>query len=155
MSEKREPIADIVAELRVLADSVSNGIVVIQGDKLADRIEAAWKREKAAIESDALSVGGTVNAARARELFTKNRKTDNSGAAIYTNDNSGDRAKMREAICTLRTALKEIRNDVLDMVMNHKSEDPDSYAHGLCLSIGGACDMALNSTKEFEKGDAK
>ena len=62
-----------------------------------------------------------------------------------------ENTKMHEVICTLRTALKEIRNDVLDMVMNHKSEDPDSYAHGLCLSIGGACDMALNSTKEFEK----
>ena len=67
----------------------------------------------------------------------------------------GDCAKLREAISTLRTALKEIRNDVLDMVMNHKSEDPDSYAHGLGLSIGGACDMALNSTKEFEEGGAK
>ena len=66
---------------------------------------------------------------------------------------SGDSAKLREAICTLRTTLKEIRNDVLDMVMHHKSEDPDSYAHGLCLSIGGACDMTLNSTKEFDDAD--
>ena len=64
-----------------------------------------------------------------------------------------ENTKLRETISTLRTALKEIRNDVLDMVMNHKSEDPDSYAHGLCLSIGGACDMALNSTKEFDNAD--
>ena len=64
-----------------------------------------------------------------------------------------ENTKLREAISTLRTALKEIRDDVLDMVMNYKSEDPDSYAHGLCLSIGGACDMALNSTKEFDDGD--
>ena len=62
-------------------------------------------------------------------------------------------AELREAIVTLRTALTEIRDDVLDMVMNYKSEDPDSYAHGLCLSIGGACDMALNSTKEFDNAD--
>ena len=76
-------------------------------------------------------------------------------AAPATSEKSsvvGDAAKLREAVCALRTALKEIRNDVLDMVTNHKSEDPDSYAHGLCLSIGGACDMALNSTKEFEEG---
>lgn len=65
----------------------------------------------------------------------------------------GNAAELRETISNLRTALKEIRNDVLDMVMNHKSEDPDSYAHGLCLSIGGACDMALNSTKEFDDAD--
>ena len=64
-----------------------------------------------------------------------------------------ENTKLRETISTLRTALKEIRNDVLDMVMNYKSEDPDSYAHGLCLSIGGACDMALNSTKEFDNAD--
>ena len=64
-----------------------------------------------------------------------------------------ENTKLREATSTLRTALKEIRDDVLDMVMNHKSEDPDSYAHGLCLSIGGACDMALNSTKGLDYGN--
>ena len=56
-----------------------------------------------------------------------------------------DYANLREEISNLRTALKGIRDDVLDMVVNHKSEDP-SYANGLCLSIGRACDMALNST---------
>lgn len=77
--------------------------------------------------------------------------------AVQTGDMLlAENTKLREAISTLRTALKEIRDDVLDMVMNHKSEDLDSYAHGLCLSIGGACDMALNSTKEFkEEGGAK
>ena len=60
---------------------------------------------------------------------------------------------MREAISTLRTALKDIRDDVLDMVRNYKSENPESYAHGLCLSIGGACDMALNSTKEYDNAN--
>ena len=55
MSEQNETVADLVGELRVLAGIVSNGIIVIQGDELADRIEAAWKREKAAIEADAPS----------------------------------------------------------------------------------------------------
>ena len=66
-SEKRETLADIVAEMR-------------RGTKLpgywrscdlnkilkyhADRIEAAAKREKAEIEANALSVGGVVEAAR-------------------------------------------------------------------------------------------
>lgn len=78
----------------------------------------------------------------------------NAGLAKLVDiEKAGDCAKLREAISNLRTALKEIRNDVLDMVMNYKSEDPDSYAHGLCLSIGGACDMALNSTKEFDNAN--
>lgn len=43
----------------------------------------------------------------------------------------------------LYKALREIRDDILDMIREHRSEDPDSYAHGLLLSIGGACDIAL------------
>lgn len=110
MANTHETIADIIAEIRALSNPLKDGIIAINGRQIADRLDAAHKRER------------------------------------------GDCAKLRETISNLRTALKEIRDDVLDMVMNYKSEDPDSYAHGLCLSIGGACDMALNSTKEF--GDA-
>ena len=52
----------------------------------------------------------------------------------------------------LREALKKIRNDVLDMVVNHKSDDP-SYAYGLCISIGRDCDMALKIAEEKEGGN--
>lgn len=82
------------------------------------------------------------NAAKAREATT----TENSAVV-------GNAAAMREAVASLRKAITEIRDDVLDMVKNGKSDDPDSYAHGLCLSIGGACDMALNATKEFDNAD--
>lgn len=54
----------------------------------------------------------------------------------------------------LRNTLREIRNDILGMIQNHRSEDPDSYAHGLLLSIGGACDMALHETKNTKKGQS-
>lgn len=47
-----------------------------------------------------------LEAARKRELFTKARKTDNSGAAVYTNDNSGDCAKLREALKAARVAIE-------------------------------------------------
>ena len=67
--------------------------------------------------------------------------------AVTNCNQFGNAAKLREA-------LKKIRNDVLDMVVNHKSDDP-SYAYGLCISIGRDCDMALNSTKEFEEGGEK
>ena len=53
---EHETVADIAAVLRryVLPS-------------LAERLEAAWKREKASAESDALAVGGIVEAARTTE----------------------------------------------------------------------------------------
>lgn len=128
MSE-HEIIADIIAEMRIFkCRNLETGELELCNaiaNYFADRLEAAHKRE--------LSKNMSKNGADFGQL--------------------GDAAKLREAISNLRTALKEIRDDVLDMVMNYKSEDPDSYAHGLCLSIGGACDMALNSTKEFDNAD--
>lgn len=54
--------------------------------KEADRLEAAWKREKTAIEADALTVGGIVEAERKRER--------------------GDAAKLREAVEKIRVIAK-------------------------------------------------
>ena len=72
---EHETVADIAAVLRryVLPS-------------LAERLEAAWKREKADAESDALAVGGIVEAART---------TEKSSAV-------GNAAAMREALAKLR-----------------------------------------------------
>ena len=141
MSEKPETTEDIIAEMR--------GIRVREFQDYADRLDAAHKREVDALNEQ------IADLRQQRDLWSKRaaelvEKCNEQYAKLKQ---VGDAAKLREAISNLRTALKEIRNDVLDMVMNYKSEDPDSYAHGLCLSIGGACDMALNSTKEFDDGD--
>ena len=126
---EQESSTDIIAEKRFDAttrDQFDSAYIV----DFCDRLDAALKREKAEL----------VNA--------------NAGLAkIVDIEKIGNFAALREAISTLRTALKEIRNDVLDMVMNHKSEDEDSYTHRLCRSIGGACDMALDETKEFANAD--
>lgn len=82
MDEKNERIADIIAEKRRQAEAIERvcaermGLSKLASDYLvrelvtkirreADRLEAAWKREKAAIEADALAVGGLVEASRA------------------------------------------------------------------------------------------
>ena len=151
--EDNETIADIIAEMRFHGqqnidaekDKPEYGFLTVEGRSIqsyADRLEAAHKRE---IE-DAERRGNHAATKAICETIEKVRP-------LYDAESVGDSAKLRKAISTLRTALKEIRNDVLDMVMNYKSEDPDSYAHGLCLSIGGACDMVLNSTKEFDNAD--
>ena len=70
--EKRETLADIVAEMREKAAHfeknselmVSENAIALFILPYADRIEAAWKREKAEAEADALAVGGIVEAAR-------------------------------------------------------------------------------------------
>lgn len=91
MDEKQETIADILEELR-------------SGEyaPLADRLEAAWKREKAAIEADALAVGGLVEASRAT--------TEKSSAV-------GDAAKLREAVIETQSVIAkcmDILNEIPD-----------------------------------------
>ena len=61
-----ETVADIIAWLRRPREG-ENGYLTAWRDEIADRIEAAYKRENAAIEADALAVGGIVEAARKRE----------------------------------------------------------------------------------------
>lgn len=83
-SEKRETLADIVAEMR-------------RGTKLpgywrscdlnkileyhADRIEATWKREMTEAEANALAVGGLVEAERQRVVISKKETTTVGNAA--------------------------------------------------------------------------
>ena len=76
-----ETLADIVAEKRNRADEIERDVaekmkrgevisdqyareVVADLRKEADRIEAAWKRELAKVEADALSAGGLLEAMR-------------------------------------------------------------------------------------------
>jgi len=98
MNNKPETSADIIAEMRgadnkcqlatkdgsgcyhcPFGSAASNCLF----DKYADRLEAAWKREKNAIEANALAVGGMVEAART---------TAKKSLAV------GDCAKLREAL---------------------------------------------------------
>ena len=65
---KQETIADIIAWLRRPREG-ENAYLTLWRDEIADRLEAAHKREKAAIEADALSVGGIVEAMRQQEVI--------------------------------------------------------------------------------------
>ena len=79
--EKQESLADIVADMRglskldtmiaprdatgrLLAITIKGKPIYIYLVELADRIEAAAKREREAAEADALTVGGVVEAGR-------------------------------------------------------------------------------------------
>lgn len=85
-----ETLADIVAEMRdemtgthYVADGMIESLHRAQSElrALADRIEAAWKREKAAIEADALAVGGIVGAKAARGAPTTEESSAVGNAA--------------------------------------------------------------------------
>ena len=82
-----ETIADIVAEMRKVkgfpvpyAPSGHNGVWATDLIDFADRIEAAWRHEKAEAEADALVVGGIV------------------GATAEKSSVGGNAAAMREAL---------------------------------------------------------
>lgn len=108
-----ETLADIVAEMRdemtgthYVADGMIESLHRAQSElrALADRIEAAWKRDAAEIEADALAVGGIVEAKAALGAPT----TEKSSAV-------GNTAAMREA-------LKEIDRVVFDKRRHTKEE---------------------------------
>lgn len=102
---EQETIADITAEMRFHGqqnidaekDKPEYGILTVEGriaQDYADRLEAAHKREKAAIEADALAVGGIVGASRA---------TAENPSAV------GDCAKLREALCEILSYIESFR----------------------------------------------
>jgi hypothetical protein len=78
--EKRETLADIVEKM-VRESIIHVSIPTTYLKSYADSINAAWRREKAEIEADALAVGGIVEAARHKP---------------------GNAAEMREALVFLR-----------------------------------------------------
>ena len=71
MDETQDTFDGLLAEFREHAAGVrTSGYVTMSGrdfHKMLDSFDAAHKREKAAIEADALAVGGIVEAARKRE----------------------------------------------------------------------------------------
>ena len=44
---EQETIADIIAEIRALSNTISDGIIAINGRSIAGRLEAACRRERA------------------------------------------------------------------------------------------------------------
>ena len=88
MTNANETVTDIIAEMRALSNPISDGIIAINGRGIADRLEAAWKHEKSAIEADALVVGGVVEASRT---------TAEKSSTV------GDAAKLREALVAMNS----------------------------------------------------
>lgn len=104
-SEKRETLADIVAELRSItfAMKVHDAMMPDVHDILCDvasRIEAAWKREMTEAEANALAVGGLVEAERQRVVVSKKETTT-----------IGNAAALREAVVALLDALDSLGCD--------------------------------------------
>ena len=64
-SNQSETVADIVAQMRGRGEDGRMDMSLWRD--YADRIDAAWKRERSKIEADALAVGGIVEAARTAE----------------------------------------------------------------------------------------
>lgn len=125
MSDKRqETIADIIASKRLRAAEMEKTL----GDQHsfveslkddADRIEAAWKAEKSVIEADALAIGGIVEAERKRKR-----------------DNSGDCAKLREA-------LENVAKQLIDATEDENFGEDVMYLVGCMRTMSQKCRAAL------------
>lgn len=113
-NEKRETLADIVSELRVLSDKwiadksmTKTECLGLISHQIADRIEAAWEREKAESEANALAVGGIVEAERQRVVVSKTETTT-----------VGNAAALREALVALRDAARNFCHQILNSKYN-------------------------------------
>lgn len=136
MSETNETLADIVAVMR-------------RGTKLpgywrscdlneilqyhADRIEAAWRREKTVIEADALAVGGIVEAKRKGELSKARPKN----AADF--GQFGNAAAMREAV-VLALSLLDLKEGVPYKTISQKDID---FMKAALAAPARNCDLPL------------
>ena len=128
--EMRETSADIADEIRRAVESMGDELpyTVSAGTmrRVADRIEAAWRREKAEIEADALAVGGIVEAARERE-------------AVTNCNHIGNAAAIRAALRALRDASRDFYNQILN---SKYSEILDKYT---CVKQGFPAVLDLRS----------
>jgi len=153
MASENETLADIVAEKRELAARIRASLSQVPArredelleaeslEREADRIEAAWKREKAEAEAAALSAGGIVEASRhkpgnaaakrgcdwsvknaldlantlANHGWTGEANADAASSCIYALcgllKDVGNAAATREALETVRKYVKETTPD--------------------------------------------
>ena len=111
MSDKQETFAEIIAEWRECLDATDPAETK---RKEADRLEAALKRDTLQLRREIEHLKDERNKAPVRErerlrkngfviepqerLLTKPADNVNSGAASDSRDNSGDAAKLREAL---------------------------------------------------------
>ena len=91
-NEKQETIADIVAWLRRPREG-ENAYLTLWRDEIADRIEAAWKREREA-GAEAAQICGEIGEMIGREA-SKNQSVTNCNRL-------GNVAKMREALLKVK-----------------------------------------------------
>ena len=142
--EKRETLADIVAEIRAYGAQPPPRLMWLE---IADRIEAAWKREKSEAEADALAVGGIVEAARHKpgnatdHAMTLDEAIEHAEKVADRCDTScgrehrqlaewlkelrdirrhgiGNAAAMREALASLRNAARNFCHQILNSKYN-------------------------------------
>jgi hypothetical protein len=120
MAKENETIADIIAEKRRRADEIERDCaekmkrgemvsdcyareLVADIRREADRLDAAHRREKAAIEADALAVGGIVEATREAEREAHERESDEMKKQT---DNA---AKLRDACAEAAEIMERVR----------------------------------------------
>lgn len=144
---RRKTVADIMAEYRADMDAADRGDLPLPTTGyvriLLDRIGAIWKREKAAIEADALAVGGVVEAAR--ELSKKRPK---SGGEL---GQFGNAAAMRKALATLRKRFDNNTMAYQDRYFKfsrwhwHKKAKEAAWWRDVFHELREVCDAALSA----------
>ena len=130
IDEKKEPVTDIIAEMR---DATMNGEYDDQTvEDWADRIEAAWKREKAECEA----------AATSKML---------EGSIIIDNRGRGNAAAMRAALEQMLAVAAEMREEyIIDprFLMDGWANTIESVARAALAAPPRNCDVGTADEQE-------
>ena len=127
-SNAQKTIADIIAEKRELAEKLRWGTpsldeieAAVNLEFDANRIEAAWKREKAECEALALSVGGMVEASRHKpggNAAAMRKALEKIGAMETPHNFQIERSDIVDACYDLTKAIKIAKAALSEPVKN-------------------------------------
>ena len=115
MASENETVADIVAEFREMVHQSVDGIIAVKADVIADRIEAAWKREKETWE--------TLHEVAVQMLGQTRAEADRRVEEVVK---PGNAAAMREALKSIYdyavAALDKMMTDGVQKWLIHKTK---------------------------------
>ena len=133
MSE-HETIADIIAEMRALSNPISDGIIAIDGRSIADRLEAAHKRELDALNEQ------ITDLRQQRDLWSKR-------AAELVEKCNEQYAKLKQVgnAAKLREALEHIKDRLPHMLQYMRVHWEDASAGGYFDELMLVTDAALSA----------
>lgn len=146
MADTNETYDEIIAEIRALSNTISDGIIAINGRRIADRLEAAHKRERGDCAKLREALCDMLNAAFV-VILRHGNATEEMGRLALCADNAKGALAAPPRNCDMHTA------DELKVIFKSElvSELPIANEHEknlVTITAMGVIDTLFSTTKE-------